>query len=206
MTLPNEGMSSMGPNAPQGPAMGSPAPGATPYPPPGAPGMQYGPVPPAWDPRGLAPRHRKSPWLAGLLSFFFPGLGQIYLGYYQRGFTHAGIFVLFIGALTSVHGGPTPMFGVGLGFFYMYNIVDAVRRAALYNQAMAGLHPVPLPEDFKLPEGRASLMGGAIIVVIGMMLLFHTRFDFNLDWLEDWWPAFIVLIGANIVYRAVRKK
>ena len=205
MTLPNEGMGSMGPNAPQGPAMGSP-PGAAPYGTPGAPGMQYGPVPPVWDPRLAAPRNRKSPWLAGVLSFLFPGLGQIYLGYYQRGFAHAGIFVLFIGALSSIHGGPTPMFGVGLGFFYLYNIIDAVRRASLYNQAMAGLQPVALPEDFKLPEGRSSLFVGALITVIGLMLLFHTRFDFNFDWLEDWWPAFIVLIGANIVYRAIRKK
>lgn len=211
MTLPNEGMGSMGPNAPQGPAPGSPAPGAMPYASPGyvgpgGPGMPYGPPPAGWDPRPAAPRNHKSPWFAGLLSFLFPGLGQIYLGYYQRGFAHAGIFVMFIGALTSIHGGPTPMFGVGLGFFYMYNVVDAVRRASLYNQAMAGLQPTALPEDFKLPEGRASLLGGAIIVVVGLMLLFHTRFDFDLNWLEDWWPAFIVLIGANIVYRAVRKK
>ncbi len=185
----------MGTDAPQG------APGTAGF---GAPGA----VPPAWDPRWVNSR-RKSPLLAALLSFM-PGLGQIYIGYYQRGFVHAGIFACTIAALANGrHGrGLEPLLGVGLGFFFFYQLIDAARRASLYNQALAGLSPAPMPEDFKLPSGRSSLVGGIVITVLGIMILLNTRFDvdFRLDWLEDWWPAFIVLIGVNMVYRSWKAK
>jgi hypothetical protein len=200
MNQPYEGMHSMGSEVPPGAGPSSPSAGATPYATAGTPPPVAG-----WDPRIVQSRGRKSPLLAALLSFLMAGLGQIYIGYYQRGFLHAAIFVGFIGALTTVRNGMEPMFGVGLGFFYLYNIIDAARRATLYNQAIAGVQQVPLPEDFKLPTGRSSLFGGLIVVGIGLILLMNTRFDFDMRWLEDWWPAIIVLIGANMVYKATRK-
>jgi len=185
MNQPNEGMQTPGPGAAAGPAMPPPAAAA-----------------PAWEARYTPVRNRKSPFLAGLFSFLMPGLGQVYLGYYQRGFVHAAVFVGFIGALSSIHHGPEAMFGVGLGFFYLYNIVDAARRATLYNQAVAGLQPTPLPEDFKMPTGQSSLFWGLIVTGLGVLLLLYTRFDFDLDWLEDWWPALLVLVGARIVFKS----
>ena len=198
MTTSHEEARSMGPDAPQG------APTTAGF---GAPGA----IPPAWDPHWVNSR-RKSPLLAALLSFM-PGLGQIYIGYYQRGFVHAGIFAATITALAGgAHrgNGPglEPLLGIGLGFFFFYQMIDAARRASLYNQALAGLSPVAPPEDFKLPSGRSSLVGGIVITVLGIMILLNTRFDvdFRLDWLLDWWPAFIVLIGINMVYRSWKSK
>jgi len=182
-------------------------PQAPPYAGPSTPPPGPGPVPPAWSGGryGTAPRG-KSPVLAGILSSFMPGLGQIYLGSYQRGFMHVAIFAGLVACLSSgaAHG-LEPLFGIMLGFFYLYNIVDAARRTALYNMALQG-GQIPVPEDFKMPTGRSSLLGGVILTAIGMLLLLNTRFDYSLDWLADWWPVFIVAIGATMVYRAVRER
>jgi hypothetical protein len=135
-----------------------------------------------------------------------PGLGQIYLGSYQRGFIHVGVFAGLIACLSSgaAHG-LEPLFGIMLAFFYLYNIVDAARRATLYNVALQG-GQIPVPEDFKMPTGRSSLVGGLFLTGIGLLLLLNTRFDYSLDWLADWWPLFIMLAGASIVYRAVKER
>src|SRR5438093_2100938 len=82
----------------------------------------------------------KSPALAAFLSMM-PGLGQVYVGYYQRGFIHAAVIgslvtILSSGAVEGLH----PLFGLFMAFFWLYNVIDAARRASLYNDALAG-HP-----------------------------------------------------------------
>jgi hypothetical protein len=90
--------------------------------------------------------HRKSPGLACLLSLM-PGVGQIYVGYYKLGFIHNIIFGSTIAFLTSVRGPNTllPVMGIFLAFFSVYNIVDAGRRATLYNLALDGMEGTSYP-------------------------------------------------------------
>ncbi|MFP3939734.1 MAG: hypothetical protein ACLF0P_05455 [Thermoanaerobaculia bacterium] len=153
------------------------------------------PAPPR-DPR------QKSPFLAGLLSVV-PGLGQVYVGYYQRGFIHAVVIATLISFLAATDIGPlVPLAAVFLGFFWLYNIVDAGRRASLYNQALAGLADIQLPEDFKPPSFRGSVAGGLAIAALGVILLLHTRFDVSLEWVGEWWPAALILGGAYLVWKA----
>lgn len=161
------------------------------------------PYPPAWTP---APRRSKSVFLACLLSGLMPGLGQVYLGYYQRGFVHAAIFAGLITILSSGGGGNEPLFGISLAFWYLYNIVDAGRRATLLNLAIQGLRAPEFPADFKLPEGRGSLWGGAILTFLGIMFLLNSRYDINLDWLLDWWPLLLVAIGVNLMYKNIKSR
>lgn len=154
------------------------------------------PYPATSDPR------RKSPFLACLLSAM-PGLGQVYVGYYQRGFVHALVVATIIALLAAEALGPLiPLGSIFLGFFWLYNIVDAGRRASLYNQALAGVSDVELPEDFKAPGFRGSIAGGLAIAATGFVLLLHTRFDVSLEWLEEWWPAALVFFGAYLVWKA----
>jgi len=89
------------------------------------------------------------------------------------------------------------IFGV---FFWFYNIVDAGRRANLYNQALAGLRPMDLPENSKAPGLRGSLGGGLALTVAGVVLLAHTKFGVPLDWLRDWWPLGLVGIGLWLIW------
>jgi hypothetical protein len=145
--------------------------------------------------------------LAGVLSGCIPGLGHVYLGYTQRGFLHALIFAGVIALLASGNAHRIePLFGIFIGFFWFYSLIDAVRRAHLINHALAGVGPVEMPQDIQLPTTSGSIFGGVLITVVGLIFLLRTRFDVDLDWLIDWWPAFIVAFGLYLIYKSVRSK
>lgn len=149
---------------------------------------------------------RKSPVLALVLSLM-PGVGQIYVGYYQQGFTNAIVAASIITLLsTEVVRGAEPLFGVFLGFFWLYNIVDAWRRATFYNNALAGIGPANLPEDFTAPSGRGTLAGGVALVIVGAIALSNTLFGMPLDWAEKWWPVALIGGGAWLAYPSIVKK
>lgn len=176
----------------------------------GLPPAQPAPQPPHWGPphsgqwwpdtrnrweRVHDPRH-KSVALATVLSFFMPGVGQIYVGTYARGFVH---FLVFGGIITILSMGPgplTPLFGIGLAFFWFYNVIDAGRRATQYNLLIDAQANGVLPPDIKLPGARGSMAGGVALVVLGLLLLMYTRFDFDMYWVEEWWPAGLIAVGV----------
>ena len=111
---------------------------------------------------------RKSPVLALVLSLM-PGLGQIYVGYYQQGFTNALIVGSVIALLSSnMMRGAEPLFGIFLAFYWLFNVVDAWRRATFYNNALAGIGPATLPEEFAVTAGRGTLAGGVALVIVGV--------------------------------------
>ncbi len=161
---------------------------------------------PAYPQHGMASDPRqKSPFLAGLLSFM-PGLGQIYVGYYQRGFVHALVVALLIAMLAEDVGGLTPLLAIFLAFFWLYNVIDAARRAALYNQALAGIADVDLPDDWRTPGFRGSILGGLAITALGFLLLARTAWSISLEWVEEWWPLAIVAFGLYLVWKAIEDK
>ena len=191
------------PHDPSAPAPAAPAAAAPPQQPIVNPGVYAPPPAPAVRVRDS---RSKSPLLACILSLM-PGLGQIYIGYYQRGFTHAGIVAIMITALaTGDLDELTPLVAIGLAFFMLYNIIDAGRRAALYNQALAGQENIELPQDFKLPSFSGSIFGGAMLVGIGIILLMNTRFDISLAWIEDWWPMAPIIFGVYLIYKAIQER
>src|SRR4029077_12492154 len=81
------------------------------------------------------PASGPNPALAGILAGFFPfGVGAVYTGQYAKGLAHLIIFGLLIaGASASDHGGGSEILGVvcglGIAFFYVYQIIDSVRSA-----------------------------------------------------------------------------
>ena len=163
------------------------------------------PQPPAWPHplTGLSDPRRKSPALACILSIM-PGLGQVYVGYYSRGFVHA-ITVASIITVLNFEGvrALEPLLAVFLAFFWLYNIIDAGRRAALYNYALAGMANVALPEDFTKVGIGGSILGGAVLVVAGAVLLSKTLFGVSLDWVADWWPVAPILFGVYLIGKAI---
>jgi cell wall-active antibiotic response 4TMS protein YvqF len=155
--------------------------------------------PAAYDPRA------KSPALACVLSAM-PGLGQVYVGYYQRGFVHAVVAGGIIAILAQdVAPQLTPMLGLFLAFFWLYNVIDAGRRAAFYNHALQGASPFEMPEDLRMPAG-GSVLGGLVLIGFGAILLLHTRFNVPLEWLKDWWPVAPILFGGWLVWKGIEER
>lgn len=168
--------------------------------PQGAAEVPYSPTLVAPDPR------RKSPLLAMILSAL-PGVGQVYIGYYQQGFMNAVIFAVLVATLaTEQLEGFTPVVAIFMAFFWLYNVIDAGRRATLYNLALAGGEPVQLPDEFEMPGLGGSLTGGALLLFVGFLLLLRLRFDVSMAWLQEWWPAGLMIVGAYLVIQAVRER
>jgi TM2 domain-containing membrane protein YozV len=157
------------------------------------------------DPRLAGDPRRKSPTLAAMLSLM-PGLGQVYVGYYQQGFINivvvGGIIALLADARHGIVHNLIPLLALFMAFYWLYNMVDAARRAMFYNQSLAGLGPVEIPEDMKLPKG-GSLAGGIALIAIGLVFFANTALGMSLDWLEQWWPMGLVLLGLYLVYGSV---
>ena len=149
----------------------------------------------------------KSPGLAAAFSVV-PGLGQVYVGYYPRGFVHIVVAAGIISILASTHGYRPyiPLLSLFLAFFWMYNMIDAARLASLYNRALSGGREPDLPEGFELPGMGGSILGGSILIAAAFVVLLHTRFGFRLDWLGDWWPVFPMLFGVWLVVKAIRDR
>lgn len=184
-------------------------PNTNPQPAAGA-GQPTGDVPPSSfaalpQPRSTDPRI-KSPALACCLSAM-PGLGQIYVGYYTRGFTHilivASIITLLAGGGAN---GAEPLFGLFLAFFWLYNVIDAGRRASFYNQLLAGGSEPDLPSDVALPGLQGSITGGLLLIGVGTLLLLHTKLDMSIKWVVDWWPVVPILIGVGLLAKAIQER
>ncbi len=150
----------------------------------------------------------KSPMLAAFLSLV-PGLGQVYVGYYRQGF----INIIVIGTLISMlapgprfHWPLTPLLVFFLVFYWLYNLVDAARRASFYNQALSGIAMTELPHEFRMPESHGSLAGGILLILAGLVIASKTVLGYSLDWLQHWWPLAPILFGAYLVYQSLRER
>jgi TM2 domain-containing membrane protein YozV len=168
-------------------------PGSTPPAPPAAL-PAYPPPLPAASPYARTP---KNPWIALLLSFLFPGVGQVYNGQIAKALA---LFAAFVGAIYgTAEINPFP-FGFAIPFVYLFNLVDAYRSATLINDRALRR---ALPEEEEVAESPAW---GATLVAIGLLLLFH-----NLGWLraaafQRWWPLLLIVAGALFLRGALRRR
>src|ERR1700675_4189616 len=135
------------------------------YPPAG------GPVPP--PPRGPNP----NPAVAGILAGFFPfGVGAVYCSQYAKGLAHLLIFAMLIFA--SDHAGHWDwIFGLSIAFFWVYQIIDAVRTARALQEGQPAPDPYGLAQAFSMGEkGESKNIPFVAVILIGLGVLFllHT--------------------------------
>lgn len=136
-----------------------------------------------------------------------PGLGQVYVGHYRRGFTHILVTGATIGVLSSnVPDSMKPLFALFLSFFWFYNIIDAARLASFYNEALLGMGPIDFQKEMLLPSRGGSLAAGAFLILVGFLLFLNTRFGLSLDWLKEWWPLAPIGFGVYLVYQGARER
>jgi hypothetical protein len=156
---------------------------------------------------------KKSPGLAGILSGIFPGLGQLYLGLYQRSFKIAASFVGCIWVVSSgfMSGHMNPVFGLGIAFIWFFGIIDAVRQAKAINAGYVETGGLASEKSLAAArrESTSSLTWGVILVGIGTLWLLDRYVDLDAFWavVEDWLaPASFILFGLILITTYVIKK
>jgi len=148
------------------------------------------------------PRY-KSPRSSVFLSMVFPGLGQIYTGFYIRGLMIGAVMIGLFMTGAEVSGSATAVLVWTIMFTWMFSMIDAGRMAALYNYAITGGEEIEMPQDVRLPQMGGSIVAGAVLLGFGAIALSNTLFDVPLAWLDDWWPVFPVALGAYLLARGI---
>ena len=141
-----------------------------------------------------------SPGLAGVLSGFFPfGVGAVYNGQYAKGLAHLLIFVALV--LGASQGGDTggAIFGLGIAFFYVYQIIDAVRSAHAIRLGQPAPDPFGLSTAFGT-GGRSDFtrvpVGALVLIGLGVLFLLNTMGIFHAYWIHRLWPLILIVIGV----------
>jgi Domain of unknown function (DUF5668)/B-box zinc finger len=139
-----------------------------------------------------------NPTVAGILAGFFPfGVGAVYCSQYAKGLAHLLIFAMLIFA--SDHAGSwDALFGFGIAFFYVYQIIDAVRSARAIQEGQPAPDPFGLAQAFSMSEkGESKNIPFVAVILIGLGVLFllHTMniFEFGLD---RFWPLILIFLGG----------
>ena len=159
-------------------------PGATPASSPG-PGL---PAPGALPPAPT--RSMSSPGVAFVLGFF-PGLGAVYNGEYNKALIHIVVFAAIIIGLSSDPGdAAATVLGLLLAGFILYMAFDAMRVAKARNLGQAPVDPL---------ESWSKNRPVGPIILIGLGILFLLN---NFNWFPFWriqrlWP--LVLIGVGVL-------
>jgi len=153
----------------------------------------------------VAPAGGPNPALAGILSIF-PGVGSVYSGLYAKGMAHMAIVIGLIWALSSgagENGGLAVVLGLSLGFFWIYQIVDAVRSAKAIQTGQPAPDPFGLGRTFSTGEKvDTSRIPVGALVLIGLGVLFMLQ-NLGLRWFsfDRFWPLILIAIGAWLFVR-----
>lgn len=165
-----------------------PSPAQTVYPPMGA--ASSAPRPPL----NTGP----NPAVAGILAGFFPfGVGAVYCSQYAKGLAHLLIFSLLI--FGAGHAGNLDwLFGIGIAFFYVYQIIDAVRTAKAIQAGEPAPDPLGLAAMFGAGEkfeGSRVPAGAAVLIGLGILFLLHTM-DFIQFGFEFFIGVLLLFLGG----------
>jgi TM2 domain-containing membrane protein YozV len=152
--------------------------------------------PPVEQPLGarVPPVSGPNPALAGILSIF-PGVGAVYNGQYAKGLAHMGIFVMLILGTIHVSG---LIFGLALGFFCVYQVIDAVRSAHAIQRGLPAPDPFGLGQTFGTGEkvDTSKIPVGAVVLIgLGALFLLKTL-DVPYFDMDRIWPVILIAVGV----------
>jgi LiaI-LiaF-like transmembrane region len=169
--------------------MGHPAPPPVASAPATAPAPSPYAPPPAAPLAVARPAGSSSPAVAFILGFF-PGLGAIYNGQYNKGLIHIAIFASIIVALsTDLGAGLEPMLGIFLAGFIFYCAFEAMRTAQARNLG-------EVPADPLESWSKDRPIGPIILIGLGALLLLNNFHVLDFIRLGQFWP--LILIGAGL--------
>ncbi len=148
-----------------------------------------------------------SPGLAGVLAGFFPfGVGAVYNGQYAKGLAHLLIFVALVFGASQSGDTYGPFFGLAIAFFYVYQIIDAVRSAHAIRAGQPAPDPFGLGKTFGAGE-RADFnkvpVGAVVLIGLGVLFLLNTLGLFHAYWIHRLWPLILIGIGVWLFIKRV---
>ena len=146
-------------------------------------------APTAPDPGTRAPSSG-SPAIAFILGFF-PGLGAVYNGEYNKALIHIVVFAAMIVGLSSDIGdGPTVALALLLAGFVFYMAFDSMRTA---KAKLRGETPTDPLESWS----KNRPVGPIILIVLGALFLLNNFEWFSFGRVLRFWP--LILIGVGLM-------
>lgn len=139
-----------------------------------------------------------NPAVAGILAGFFPfGVGAVYCGQYAKGLAH---LLVFFGLCYGASNAESLdwLFGIGIAFFYVWQIIDAVRTAHALQAGQPAPDPLGLGQAFGAGEkvDTAKIPIAAVILIgLGALFLLQTMgvFEFSVGRIA---PVLAILLGV----------
>jgi LiaF transmembrane domain/B-box zinc finger len=162
-------------------------------------------------PAPIAPSSGPNPALAGILAGFFPfGVGAVYCGQYAKGLAHLVTFTLLVWGESVVdNAGLNTILGLGIAFFYVWQIIDSVRTAKAIQMGQPAPDPFGLAQAFGADPvqpgqtagqptdatGHARVPTAAVVLIgLGVLFLLQTAGVFDFGW-DRLWPFFLIGLG-----------
>jgi LiaI-LiaF-like transmembrane region/B-box zinc finger len=152
-------------------------------------------------------RTTPNPGLAAVLAVLFPfGIGQVYSGLYAKGLAHLLVFTFLVWGASNAMFGTEVFFGLGIAFFYFYQIIDAYKSA----QAVQLGRPVPDPFHLgnmfgageQIDARTSNLPVGALVLIgLGTLFLLRNLGVFRFYWVGRFWPGLLILLGIWLLMR-----
>jgi hypothetical protein len=131
------------------------------------------------------------------LSVLFPGLGHLYVWAYERAFM---IWATIAVCIFMIIYGFWP-FSFLIAFVYFFGIFDAFREAQFFNIRADG-NETPKPRA----DSQGRLMFGVFLAVVAAVVLAE-KFDIlDMDWIYEWWPVPVLLLGIYFIVDAIRSR
>jgi len=142
----------------------------------------------------------KSPALAGILSFLFPGTGALYNQQPLKFLVFIVVIAIMVTMLAQGVGSPV-FIGILLGGLYFYQFIDAIITAGAVNRRALS-EDIEEAEVEELPEfvKTGSVFWGIVLMALGVLLLM-ANFDIIINYDRIWnlWPLVIIIIGIKLV-------
>jgi hypothetical protein len=169
-----------------------------------ASGLAAAPILPAAPIYAQPAQGGPNPALAGILAGFFPfGVGAVYCGQYAKGLAHLIIFTLLVIGASSGSDVAGTLFGIGIAFFYVYQIIDAVRSAKAIQMGQPAPDPFGLAQTFGAGDKLSKTQiptGAVVLIIIGIFFLLRNAGLFEFD-IHRIWPIFLIALGGWLLAR-----
>ena len=139
-----------------------------------------------------------NPGVAFVLGFF-PGLGAIYNGEYNKGLIHILVFAaLVVGLSSGLSEGAQITLSLFLAGFIFYMAFDAMRTA----QARRTGQPAP---DSLETWGKDKPIGAFLLILLGVLFLLSNFGWFPWERIGQFWPVILIVAGILMLRKRLER-